>query len=76
MYCSPTPLPKSQKRAPVSDEHAVLHPPVHPAVALSWQLRFALTLQLPLQLASHWASHVAEGSCPWQLTSHSFEQLA
>jgi hypothetical protein len=75
-YCSPTPLPKSQKSAPVSDEQAVLHPPVQPAVALSWQSRFAWAVQLPLQVASHCAVQVADGAVPLQLTSHWFEQPA
>jgi hypothetical protein len=70
MYWDPTPLPKSQKSAPVGAEHEVMQPPVQAAVALSSQLKFADTSQLPLQLAVHWVEHDAIGACPEQLTLH------
>jgi hypothetical protein len=76
MYCDPTPLPKSQKRAPVGAEHAAVQPPVQEAVAISSQLKFAWTSQLPWQSAIHCAEHIAVGACPVQLTLHWFEQLA
>lgn len=76
MYCGPRPLPKSQKSAPVTDEHVLVQPPVHPALAVASHEKFACTLQLPLQLAWHWALQLAIGAIPLQLTSHSLVQLA
>jgi len=73
MYCGPSPLPKSQNRAPMGSWHAVMHPPVHPAVALTWHMTDACTLQLPPQLALHCAEQLADGAIPMQLALHWLE---
>ena len=74
MYCSPSPLPKSQNSAP-SAPHAEVHPPVHEAEADVWQLTFASTWQLPPQLAWHCAAQLAMGGVALQLTLHWSVQL-